>query len=83
MYHDERNKEKYDSNDLLNRNHNKILLNKQWILVQLSIITEMKKTLEGYHSKSEHSKEKNQWLWTGPTEITHSEKQRKQWLIKN
>ena len=28
------------------------------ILVQLSIITEMKKTPEGYHSKSDHSKEK-------------------------
>ena len=53
------------------------------ILVLMSTITEMKNTLEGFNSRSEHSKEKNQWLWTRPTEITHSEKQRKQWLIKN
>ena len=29
------------------------------ILVQLSTITEMKNTLEGFNSRSEHSKEKN------------------------
>ena len=52
------------------------------ILVLMSTITEMKNTLEGFNSRSEHSEEKNQWLWTRPTEITHSEKQRKQWLIK-
>lgn len=51
------------------------------ILVLMSTITETKNTLEGF-SRSEHSKEKNQWLWTRPTESTHSEKQRKQWLIK-